>query len=132
MSDTTHLARAGFLTATIPSEPSERQAWDRMVAAALYTPNVFTFTRAASDTITVHLGYAVYDRGIHYVAYRVVFSATGETYKGLDYVRDMHTPVRNHDAATTLLYLLGCTIGDDALCEFSEVCKANDALSPSA
>jgi hypothetical protein len=140
MSDTT-LTRAGVLTDTVPADLADRQAFERMVEAALYRPNVFTFdmprpvgaatpcalpewecellhTHPAA-VVTVSLGYAAYDQGRHHVAYQVEFSATGEIYSGLDFVRDMHTEVRTRVAAVALLAELGRAVGDTALTAFA-------------
>lgn len=106
--------------------------FDRHHTAAMADPAVFTFAVNTSDTITVALGLPSYRAGIQHVPYEVTVSATGEIFRGLDFLRDQGTPVRDRDAAIALLTAIGRSEGDAALCLFAECLAAASVVSPTA
>lgn len=113
------MARAGRLTDTMPTTPAEDAVFGPLHTDAMRSPAVHTFARDLSDTITVSLGAGVYNAGLTRVAYLVEFSATGEIYSGLDFVRDQHEQKHTRVAAVALLVELGRVTDDAALVEFA-------------
>lgn len=113
------MARAGRLTDTMPTTVEQDAVFWPMHAAAMRDAAVYTFARDTSDAWTVSLGQGVYRAGRTWVAYMVEWSATGEIYSGLDFVRDMHDEKATESAAVALLAELGRVIGDTALVEFA-------------